>query len=43
MADETTNSKTNVLGHSGIFTPDVINDIHVKMPLCPRKIGRAHV
>jgi len=33
MADETTNSKTNILGHSQIFSPEVINDIHVKSEL----------
>ena len=33
MADETTNSKQNILGHSGIFTPEVMNDIHVKAEL----------
>ena len=33
MADETTNSKTNILGRSAVFTPNVINDIHVKSEL----------
>ena len=33
MADETTNSKANILGHSQIFSPEVINDIHVKSEL----------
>ena len=33
MADETTNSRQNILGHSQIFTPEVINDIHVKSEL----------
>ena len=32
MADETPNEKT-VLGQSQIFTPDVINDIHMKAEL----------
>src|SRR4030067_877807 len=29
MADETAPSGKNVLGHSRIFTPEVINDIHI--------------
>ena len=33
MADETAASKRNVLGQSKIFTPEVINDIHVKAEL----------
>src|SRR5437773_11784901 len=33
MADETAPSKHNVLGQSSIFTPEVINDIHVKAEL----------
>jgi methylamine---glutamate N-methyltransferase subunit C len=33
MADETTNSRQNILGHSQIFSPEVINDIHVKSEL----------
>src|SRR5438445_12594454 len=33
MADETAPSQRNVLGHSRIFTPEVINDIHVKAEL----------
>jgi hypothetical protein len=30
---EDVSSKQNVLGHSRIFTPEVINDIHVKAEL----------
>jgi glutamate synthase domain-containing protein 2 len=33
MADETSPSKHNRLGHSRIFTPEVIDDIHVKSEL----------
>ena len=33
MADETTNSQENILGQSRIFTPAVMNDIHVKSEL----------
>src|SRR5436309_98936 len=33
MADETAPSRHNVLGQSKIFTPEVINDIHVKAEL----------
>ena len=33
MADETAPSARNVLGHSAIFTPEVIDDIHVKSEL----------
>src|SRR3972149_1024477 len=33
MADETAPSGRNVLGHSRIFTPEVINDIHIKSQL----------
>src|SRR3972149_1772442 len=33
MADETAPSSKNVLGHSRIFTPEVINDIHIKAEL----------
>ena len=33
MADETAPSRRNVLGHSGIFTPEVMNDIHMKAEL----------
>ena len=33
MADETAPSSKNVLGHSRIFTPEVINDIHIKADL----------
>ena len=33
MADETTPSDTSVLGHSRIFTPEVVNDIRMKAEL----------
>ncbi len=33
MADETAPTQKNVLGHSRIFTPEVINDIHMKAEL----------
>ena len=33
MADETAPTTTTVLGHSQIFTPEVINDIHMKAEL----------
>ncbi len=33
MADENAPSARNVLGHSSIFTPEVIDDIHVKSEL----------
>ena len=33
MSAEDVSSKQNVLGHSRIFTPEVINDIHVKSEL----------
>ena len=33
MADETAPSSKNVLGHSRIFTPEVMNDIHMKAEL----------
>src|SRR6478672_49185 len=33
MADETAPSRKNVLGRSRIFTPEVVNDIHVKAEL----------
>ena len=33
MADESAPSQKNVLGRSRIFTPEVINDIHVKAEL----------
>ena len=33
MADETAPNQTNVLGHSRIFTPEVMNDIHMKAEL----------
>ena len=33
MADETAPSRHNVLGQSKIFTPEVINDIHIKSEL----------
>jgi hypothetical protein len=33
MASDKTSSRQNVLGHSRIFTTDVINDIHVKADL----------
>src|SRR6476661_8175697 len=33
MAQDKTSSKRNVLGRSSIFTPEVINDIHVKAEL----------
>src|SRR3989475_10389873 len=33
MADETAPTPKNVLGHSQIFTPEVINDIHMKAEL----------
>ena len=33
MSAEDVSSKQNVLGHSPIFTPEVINDIHVKSEL----------
>ena len=33
MADETAPSQRNVLGRSKIFTPEVINDIHMKAEL----------
>ena len=33
MPAEDVSSQENVLGHSRIFTPEVINDIHVKAEL----------
>jgi methylamine---glutamate N-methyltransferase subunit C len=33
MASDKTSSRRNVLGKSGIFTPEVIDDIHVKSEL----------
>src|SRR2546423_11646201 len=33
MAQDKTSSKRNVLGRSSIFTPEVMNDIHVKSEL----------
>jgi len=33
MPSDNTSSRQNVLGHSRIFTPEVINDIHVKAEL----------
>ena len=33
MADETAPSQRTVLGQSRIFTPEVINDIHMKAEL----------
>ena len=33
MADETAPSERTVLGRSRIFTPEVINDIHMKAEL----------
>src|SRR5919112_2006860 len=33
MADETAPSERTILGHSRIFTPEVINDIHMKADL----------
>src|ERR1700753_2501488 len=33
MADENAPTARNVLGHSSIFTPEVIDDIHVKSEL----------
>ena len=33
MADENGLSRRNVLGHSPIFTPEVMNDIHIKAEL----------
>ena len=33
MADENSLSRRNVLGHSPIFTPEVMNDIHMKAEL----------
>ena len=33
MATDKTSSRRNVLGRSGIFTHEVINDIHIKAEL----------
>jgi hypothetical protein len=33
MADETAPSERTILGQSKIFTPEVINDIHMKSEL----------
>ena len=33
MADETSPSAKTILGHSSVFTPEVINDIHMKAEL----------
>src|SRR3954453_20662353 len=33
MADETRASHGTILGHSNIFTPEVMNDIHMKADL----------
>ena len=33
MPSDKTSSRQNVLGHSRIFTPEVINDIHMKAEL----------